>query len=92
VGLKIYSDSLPLFPGRASSLNKDYARAGCHRNWDFYSPRVSVSPKVPSHIQDILFDPQTSGGLLISIAGDQAEVLLEKLTRPASRTRLLLAR
>jgi selenide,water dikinase len=36
---------------------------------------------VPEHIQDILFDPQTSGGLLISLAPGKAARLLEKLHR-----------
>ena len=35
---------------------------------------------VPKNIEDILFDPQTSGGLLISVKRDKAELLLEKLS------------
>jgi selenide,water dikinase len=34
---------------------------------------------VPGHIQDILFDPQTSGGLLICLAAEKAELLLNEL-------------
>ena len=52
---------------------------GLQRNREFYSPHLRVSSKVPSYLQDILFDPQTSGGLLISVAKDQAEVLANAL-------------
>ena len=34
---------------------------------------------IPQHTQDILFDPQTSGGLLISVERNKAELLLDKL-------------
>jgi selenide,water dikinase len=38
-----------------------------------------MSSTIPAYIQDILFDPQTSGGLLISVLRERAELLLNKL-------------
>jgi selenide,water dikinase len=49
------------------------------RNREFYSAAVEISTKTPSYLQDILFDPQTSGGLLICLDGRKAELLLNKL-------------
>jgi selenide, water dikinase len=40
---------------------------------------VTFDPQVDRVLQDIAFDPQTSGGLLISIPGDQADALLARL-------------
>ena len=40
---------------------------------------VEVDIKVPGYLVDILFDPQTSGGLLISSPQIEAESLLEKM-------------
>jgi selenide,water dikinase len=40
---------------------------------------VDIDKKVPQFLQDILFDPQTSGGLLISVPKARASRLLKKL-------------
>jgi selenide,water dikinase len=47
------------------------------RNWASYGPAVQVSPDVSEAARDLLCDPQTSGGLLISVAADDAEDLLD---------------
>lgn len=55
--------------------------AGAHRNREFRQQMVVFGPKIDAVMQDVLFDPQTSGGLLISVAGAQAEDLVEALRK-----------
>jgi len=79
VGVVISSGAVPLLPGAEEFAKRGLCPAGLQRNRDFYSCTVVIEKEVPSHIQDILFDAQTSGGLLISVASSKANRLLEKL-------------
>jgi selenide,water dikinase len=50
--------------------------AGAYKNREFRENMVTFGPNVDRVLQDISFDQQTSGGLLISISGAQADALL----------------
>jgi len=79
VGINIFSASVPLLPGAEEFAQRGFYPGGLRRNREFYSPCVKVANEVPSHLQDIFFDAQTSGGLLICLAPRKAELLLNKL-------------
>jgi selenide,water dikinase len=53
--------------------------AGAYKNREFFEHHVDVAIGVDILIQDILFDPQTSGGLLICVEGNRADDLLQAL-------------
>ena len=53
--------------------------AGAYRNRDFAESAAEVRGNVSRAMQDILYDPQTSGGLLIAVDGRDAEPLLRDL-------------
>jgi selenide, water dikinase len=77
--LKIESAALPLLPDAAKLAQEGYLAGGVKRNRDYYAAGVEIDPGVPTHLQDLLYDPQTSGGLLIAVAADKADSLLEKM-------------
>jgi selenide,water dikinase len=54
--------------------------AGAYRNREFAQPHVRVQGAVALAMEDILYDPQTSGGLLISVDSEDAERLLARLS------------
>jgi selenide,water dikinase len=79
VGFNIHFTSIPFFSETAEFAWQGMCPAGLHRNREFYSSAVKISSEIPEHMQDILFDPQTSGGLLICIEPGKAELLLNRL-------------
>ena len=79
VGIKIHFASVPFFPKAEEFAKMGLCPTGLHRNREFYSEMVEIDPQVPEYVQDVLFDAQTSGGLLISLAPRAAQRLRDKL-------------
>jgi selenide,water dikinase len=55
--------------------------AGAYKNKEFRESMVHFEAGVDRSRQDVLFDPQTSGGLLIGVNGSQAVDLVNALGR-----------
>lgn len=53
--------------------------AGAYKNKEFREKMVAFDAGVPRVLQDVLFDPQTSGGLLMSVSDDQSNALVAAL-------------
>jgi selenide, water dikinase len=81
VGIKVSSGSVPVFTEVENFAKAGLCPGGLNRNREFYGKMVKFSEQVPGYIQDILFDPQTSGGLLISLAPEEAELLMSRLKK-----------
>ena len=79
VGILIESETVPYFPEVKKLAETGMIPGGLHRNQDFRKHMVDIEKSVPKFLQDILYDPQTSGGLLIAVPDKKAPVLLEKL-------------
>ena len=78
VDLELDSRAVPLLPDAAEAAGMGLVPAGAYANRDYLN-QVEFRPEVPVNLQDLLFDPQTSGGLLISLAEDLAADLLAEL-------------
>lgn len=77
-GLNIQAADIPILPETLDYASMGLVPAGAHRNREFRMPMTDLS-QVDPIMQDILFDPQTSGGLLICVKQDRAEALLFEL-------------
>lgn len=78
VTLEIEAARVPLLPGAL-----DYARAqakpgGLRNNREFAAPDVSLAENVDADLTDLLYDPQTSGGLLVSLPEADAVRFLDR--------------
>ncbi len=81
IGMAIHSAAVPFFPEAREYAQKGMIPGGLHRNREFRANIVSMEKTVPDYMADILFDPQTSGGLLISVASEKARELLARMHR-----------
>ncbi len=75
VHLTIDAKRLPLIPQAEDLAASGLIPAGAYANRDYAAPHVDFAPGVPGVLRDLLFDPQTSGGLLIAVAPDRLEAL-----------------
>lgn len=89
VSLVIDTKELPLLPEAREMSQMGIIPAGAYANRAFLEGKVLTSPEIPLDITDILFDPQTSGGLLISLAKDDGLKLLEKLRHKDPRSAII---
>ena len=79
VGMVIQSKNIPVFPEAMEYARLGLIPGGAHSNRQFFSCKVEVHTKVPDLLIDLLYDPQTSGGLLISLPSGNAEELVKAL-------------
>lgn len=79
VGMRINSKNIPILPGAIEYATLGLIPGGAYSNRQFFSCKVVVQEGVPQYLIDILYDPQTSGGLLISLPPKDAEQLVKVL-------------
>ena len=75
VSLKIHANALPLLEGALECIRAGYIPAGLKANREFAECVVGYDNGVSEELKTLLFDPQTAGGLLISVAAQDAEPL-----------------
>ncbi len=75
----IFAEKIPIIKGAADFASMGIIPAGAYANRTFCEKSVSISSSVPRHVQDIIFDPQTSGGLLIAVNEKNAYDCLSKM-------------
>jgi len=79
VGMVIYSSSVPLLPKTEEYAQMGLIPGGTIRNRDFRLPMIELAAEMSNERLLILFDAQTSGGLLISVPGQEADMLLHRM-------------
>jgi len=83
VGMVIHPEAVPYFPEAKEYAEMGMVPGGTTRNRDFHIKMVEIDKNVSKVMVDILFDPQTSGGLLMAVPAPEAEPLLKRMRREA---------
>ncbi len=79
VSLVFQSSNIPVLEGAFDCIRAGYIPAGLKANREFAECVVEYESELSDDAKTILFDPQTAGGLLISVAGDDSVSLIQAL-------------
>ena len=70
--IEIYTEKIGVLDGVMEYAAMGLLPAGAHKNKSFFAPHICVAKETDRVRSDLMFDPQTSGGLLLFMAEDQA--------------------
>ncbi len=77
--IEIFSKDVPFLAAAEEFAKMGIVPAGAYENMHYIKNDVEISSTVPQFLSDILADPQTSGGLLVSLPEKQALHLVQEL-------------
>jgi selenide,water dikinase len=75
VSLRLTASAVPLLPGALECVQAGFIPGGLKNNREFAECCAEFDGAVPEDVRTLLFDPQTAGGLLISVAAAAADEL-----------------
>jgi len=81
VSLEIDHTAIRYLPAAVEAAREGFLPGGLKNNRDFIGDCVAFADSVPQQYRDLLFDPQTSGGLLIAISPEFADAAISALGR-----------
>lgn len=80
LGAEIWADRIPFIPQCPAYVEEFYLTAAAQRNRNHVQDKVRFE-NVSFAMEEILFDPQTSGGLLIAAAPEEGEAILSEIQK-----------
>ena len=80
ISAEIDSISIPVIRGAIHCAEEFLLTAAAQRNRNHVGDRVEFSSWIPFSMEELLFDPQTSGGLLFAVKPEQAGAFLKRIT------------
>ncbi len=91
LGCEIFAEKLPYFEGIPDLIASGMMPGGLHKNKETYSDKVNFVSKLEGaeFIEDLLYDPQTSGGLLLSVKEEDIEIAREVLRENSCPSRVI---
>ena len=80
VSLVLHANRIPLLDGALDCVRAGYIPGGLKANREFAECAVEYGEQIPDELKTMLFDPQTAGGLLVSVAADAAQDLAHDIS------------
>lgn len=79
ITIEIDSSSVPMLPGALQLVRAGLLTGGDRTNREYIGDDIVIGSPVSKERCSLLYDPQTAGGLLISVGANRAEALLDTL-------------
>jgi selenide,water dikinase len=89
VDFEIQHSQLAWLPGAQAYAHEDLFPGGMYRNQEFFESWVRFDDDLNEIQRQLLFDPETSGGLLMAVASDQAEALCTALVKAGETAHII---
>lgn len=84
VTMKIDLAKLPVLPGAVELVKRGFITRANKTNREFSQAMINIDPSADVDLLEVVFDPQTSGGLLISVPEQNAESLVDRICEDES--------
>ena len=75
----LYSRNVPLIASAREYASMGLLPAGCYKNRSYCEKKISIAPGVDPVMVDLMFDPQTSGGLVIALGDRDARDCMDMM-------------
>lgn len=89
VTIEIEAARVPLLQGAMELAGEGMLTSGDRTNRDYVGDDIEIADGVSKQMRSLLYDPQTAGGILISITADRAEELLARLGETYNRAAII---
>jgi selenide, water dikinase len=87
VSLAIEHEQIEFLPRALDYSRQGHLPGGLKNNARFLEGCVEFDPKIPQEVRNLLFDPQTSGGLLLAVSESDSRALVAKLCERGTTAR-----
>jgi selenide,water dikinase len=92
LGARLELAQIPFFDGVIELAAEDVCPGGSKRNLAYAAPNTRFAAGIAPHLQLLLADAQTSGGLLMAVAPEKVEALIQALAARAVGVRAIVGR
>lgn len=87
--IEIFSDYVPIIDGALDYAKMGIIPEGMYNNLDYLEDKFTLASNIKQELQDVLIDPQTSGGLLISLPEKDANKFLSRIEAFTPHARII---
>src|SRR5439155_7347202 len=92
VGAELEMAAIPLLTGALGYAARGITTGGARNNAEYLKESVRLEGNLSEALQAVLYDPQTSGGLLIAVAPGRTHTLLDALAAGGVEIRAVIGR